>query len=86
MLQKVKDFLVVSVWGNIEKIFNTTVTRIHEIYDGILAMFKHVLSDHKILLWTALGVLIVVVALNLGAAILLIRRSSHKSGVATTPL
>lgn len=96
MIQKIKDFLVVSVWGNIEKFFNTTVTRVHEIYDGILTMIKAVVSNHKILLWTILGVLILadlalgvrfgvvanivlaikgileIVAVNLGAAVLVI--------------
>lgn len=95
MIEKIKEFFI-ALWNTIEKFLITTFTRIHEIYDGILAMIKHVVSDHKILLWTILGVLIVadlalgarfgvianlilavkgileIVAVNLGAAVLVI--------------
>lgn len=95
MIEKIKAFFVM-LWATVEKFIATTLNRIHEIYDGILAMIKSVVSDHKILLWTILGILIVadlalgarfgvianlllaikgileVVALNLGAAVIVI--------------
>lgn len=96
MIQKIKDFFVVTIWGTTEKFINTTITRVHEIYDSFLALIKHILSDHKVLLGFAFMVLIFIdllvgvklgvitnlilaikglleiIAVNLGAAILVV--------------